>query len=224
MAPLNIEVTGKSLIHRTAERGHLKADVSSTGKSQEIVSDNVTQTCNKLRSMFHDLAPKTAEGLATADAPVTQFSMSAFSTSSYVPRDKDNNELEREYTARTTFTTIFRDFAKLGEITSQLFRMPYVAVGDTEWKLTPDTIESLGSESRKAAMQDAIRKARDYAEVLGREPVAVEVKDSGSYSHGRTMQTARRSRGNEKTQVDGLTLEPEDVSLKTEIHVRFQAD
>lgn len=222
--PLIISVIGESTINRVAERGVLKAVVKSTGDSQSTVSESVTKTCNQLREMLLELAPKNAQGLAPAVAPVTQFSMSDFATNSYAPRDKDGKELAREYTARTNFEAIFRDFAKLGEMTSVLFRMPHVEVYNTEWRLTPATISSLGSESRKAAMEDAIRKAQDYAAVLARTPVAIEVTDTGSRSYVGASQELGRSRsGTSKNQVDGMTLEPEDVRYNTTIDVKFQA-
>ncbi|KAL8984053.1 MAG: hypothetical protein Q9177_004806 [Variospora cf. flavescens] len=224
--PLTISVTGESTINRVAERGVLKAAVKSTGLSQENVSSDVTNTCNRLRDILLKLAPKSADGLAPPDAPVTQFSMSGFATHSYVKRDKDGNECEREFSASTNFEAIFRDFAKLGELTSTLFRMPHVEVYGTEWRLTSATIKSLGSESRKAAMEDAIQKARDYAGVLGRNPVAVDVTEGSAVSTARTKQGATRSHYYDtwKTQVDGMTLEPEDVSYKTKIDVKFQAE
>lgn len=226
MTPLVIHVIGQSSISRVAERAKLSISVSSTEKTQALVSEQVTSTSNELREIFENLAPKNAEGLATDDAPVTQFSMGAFSTSSCVPRDKQGNELDREYTASSKFTAIFRDFSKLGEITSALFRMPHVEVDNTQWHLTQATMESLGSQSRKAAMQDAIQKAKDYADVVGKSPVAVEIKDDGSQSYGRTKQTARRARSDTsgfQAIAGPLTIEPEDVELRASIEVKFEA-
>lgn len=166
MAPLTIEVGGDSRITRAAERSVLHIRVSSTSKSQNDASQDVTYVCNKLRENFYNLSPKTTDGPTAPDAPVTQFTMSAFTTNSHVPRNDDGDEHAREFTASTRFTAIFRDFEKLGEITSSLFSMPHVEIECTEWRLTESTIQSLGSESRKAAMRDAIRKAKDYGEVL----------------------------------------------------------
>lgn len=148
--------------------------------------------------------------------------MSAFSTSSHVPSDKEGKKLDRLYTAKATFTLIFRDFVKLGETISMLFRMPHVDVGNTAWRLTSATTKSLGSESRKAAMEDAIRKAKDYAEVFGRVAVPIEVKDSGS--RGYSQELGRTRSESSKNQIDGLILEPEDVSVSSEIDVKLQAD
>lgn len=64
--------------------------------------------------------------------------------------------------------------------------------------------------------------------MLRRHAVAVEVKDSGYRLSGRTMQTSSRRPGvidelKSKDQVDGLTVEPEEVELSTTIDVKFQA-
>ncbi|KAL8833021.1 MAG: hypothetical protein Q9170_004567 [Blastenia crenularia] len=223
--PLIISVMGESTINRTAERGVLSATVKSSSSSQDSVSDNVTKTCNQIRDTLVKLASKNKEGFASADAPVTLFTIGGVTTSSYIPRDKDNKELPREFTATTSVTAIFRDFTKLGEVTSSLLRMPYVEVAKTQWRLTDATLESLGSESRKMAMQDAIKKAGDYASVLGRTPVAIEVSDSGARYYGGASQELAHTRGGTSgSQIEGMTLEPEDVKVMTGIDVKFQAN
>lgn len=226
MAPLQIDVYGSSSVSRVAERAHLIVEVSSKGLSQEKVSEEVMTTSNTLRQRFQELSPKNTDGLTTNEASITQFSMTSFSTNSHLPKDKEGKELKREYNASTTFHIIFRNFEKLGEVATGLSRTPRVAIRSTQWRLTDATVESLGSESRQAAMRDAIHKAKDYADVLGRDVVAIEVSDTGARSHGRTMQGAGRSRGTMvNTQgVDGLSIEPEDVELSTSINVKFQAD
>ena len=75
-------------------------------------------------------------------------------------------------------------------------------------------------------MQDAMRKANDYAEVLGRSLVAIEVKDEVlNQPYGITCQLLQRSRGEVgKDQLDEMILEPEDVQIRTEIDVKFQTE
>ena len=188
----------------------------------------MTITSNELRKALEKLAPKNGGGFALADAPITKFSMGSFITNSYVPKDKDGNDIERQYSASTTFTIIFRDFIKLGEATSILFRMPHVKISSTSWTLTDATRESLGSESRKAAMHDAMAKAKDYADVLGKVAVAVDVQDcsySSSYS-GPSQELGGMSRTDvqsSKVQVDGLALEPENIEIHRSMDVKFEA-
>ncbi len=228
MAPLEITLKGSSIISRHAERAILLVNVSSEGTAQEAVSEDVTSTSNKLVKIFKELAPKDEDGNATPDAPVTVFSITSSNTRSWIPsasRNNENVQLPRQFEASTDFNVIFRDFEKLSEVTSTLFKMPHTTVENTEYILTDRTKEDLGSESRKAALRDAIQKAHDYAEVIGKNVMAVEIKDQGSSSGGRTKQTARRN--NYKTSpshVDGLSVEPEDVELKSSVEVKFVAE
>lgn len=227
MAPLEITVKGSSVISRHAERAVLLVSVSSQGTSQEAVSEDVTSTSNKLVEIFKELAPRGEDGNATLDAPVTVFSITSSNTTSWIPsapRYSESVQLPRQFEASTNFNVIFRDFGKLGEVTSALFTMPHTTVENTEYILTDRTKEDLGSESRKAALIDAMQKAHDYAEVLGKNVTAVEIKDQGSSSGGRTRQAARSSNyRSSSSYVDGLSVEPEDVELKSSVEVKFIA-
>jgi len=144
LAPLIIKTTVNSSITRAAERCVFHIKVFSTGKPQKTVSNEVTQTCNKLRKTFDTLAPQNNDRFAADDAAVTQFTMGPFQTTSYVPRDDDGRGFDREYTASAKFTAIFRDFQKLGETTSLSFRMPHIQLERTEWRLTESTLWESG--------------------------------------------------------------------------------
>lgn len=223
MAPLEIRLQGNSVIARPAERAVLSVKVSSEGTSQETVSNDVTLTSNNLVKIFRELAPKDEVGNATPDAPITVFSTPSLQTRSWISTTSRNNEtvqLPRCFEASSRFKVIFRDFEKLGEISDKLFKMPHTDVTETEYILTDKTQEDLGSESRKAALRDAIQKAQDYAEVVGKNVVAVEITDQGYTAGGRTKQTARRSNYSSSPGV-GLSVEPEDVQLKSSITVKF---
>ena len=228
MASLEIRLNGTSVIARHAERAVLSVKVSSEGPSQDTVSNDVTSTSNNLAKKFKELAPQSEDGSTTADAPVTIFSMTSMRTSSWIPtisRNNENVQLPRQYQATTMFKVIFRNFNKLGEITGTLFKTPHTTIEGTEYILTDQTKEDLGSESRKAALRDAIRKAQDYADVVGKKVVAVEISEQ-SYSVGiRTKQMARRNdTGSSVSYVDGLTVEPEDVELRSSVGVKFVAE
>jgi hypothetical protein len=81
------------------------------------------------------------------------------------------------------------------------------------------------TQSRKEAILDAIQQARDYAEVVGREVVPIEItNDGGCYSvSSRTKQTARKSTGGGSARLspNGLVLEPEDVQVYLSISAKF---
>ncbi|MCJ1419989.1 hypothetical protein MMC32_006345 [Xylographa parallela] len=222
--PLEIHVTGASKVSRPAERGVLSIAVSAEGPLQATVSDAVTSTSTHLRTTFRDLAPKTAgSGAATPTAAITTFSMTALTTKTHIPQDRHGAPLPpRLYTATTSFEVVFRDFATLAAVAGTLFTTPHVSIVSTKWRLTDATLAGLASETRQMAMRDAVRKAGDLAEVVGRRVVAVEITDCGSLTAGRTLQTARVAGPPVGAQGIGtLALEPEDVELSASVKVRF---
>lgn len=198
MAPLKITQSGNSSITRQPERGALRFNVQASGPSRESVSKEVTETSNEINRLFKELSPKTETGETIAGSPVTSFSSTSLQTRSQLPTDKSGQPLPRVYHATVLLNALFQDFTKLNEIVGKLVSYPNVEIQSLEWCLTEATQKALSSESRKEAMRDAVRKANDYAEVVGREVVAVDIRDSGggvqsgmnpgqNYMHGPTM-------------------------------------
>jgi uncharacterized protein len=225
MAPLTIQLDGVSKTQWPAERCVLSITISSQDEFQANVSTEVKKTSNELQELFRQLSPKTDEGLPSPTAPVTIFSMTSLRTSTWIPKDRDGNPLAAVHEAATTFTITFRDFSKLAEVTSALFTKPFVGIDGTDWRLTDQTRERASTETRKAALRDAIRKADEYADVLGVNAVVSEITDHGSSSTGRTKQTARRAGKEMKWDgVEGLTIGPEEVEVSYSVAVKFVAD
>ena len=225
MAPLTIQLDGVSKTHWPAERCVLSITIRSQDEFQANVSNEVKKTSNELQELFRKLSPRTEEGLPSPTAPVTIFSMTSLRTSTWIPKDKNGNPLPAIYEASTTFTITFRDFAKLAEVTSELFLKPFVSIDSTDWRLTDQTRELAETQTRKAALRDAIKKADEYADVLGVRVVAREVIDLGSSSRRLTVQTARRvAREVRSDGVEGLTIEPEEVEVFQRVDVKFVAE
>lgn len=202
----------------------------SEGPHQELVSKEVGLASNQVHQIFKELSPKTEEGLATAQAPVTKFSNTLLSTRSTVPLDHDNKPLPRVYHAHSSFQAIFRNFVTLGEVVSQLATYPKIEIDKIDWHLTDETKKALGSESRNLAMYDAIQKANDYAEVVGQKVVAVHITDEGQVSHGRTLQSARTfvptaGMGYSVSPEGGpvIDLTPQDIEFRGSVEVTFEA-
>lgn len=160
------------------------------------------------------------------DASVTYWKNNTLSTGSHRPLDDKGNKLDRQYFARTTFEIKFCDFERLGSFATSLSTMPHVAISKIEWHLTEATKASLASQSRQAAVKDAVAKAKDYAAVLMRgKPEAVEVTDQDSGLFGASapgyFRTAAQGEG---SQGDVLDFEPESVELNCSVTVKFVAD
>lgn len=165
--------------------------VKSDGPQHETVSKNVTTKSNDLNQLFKELSPKNENGFATVDAPVTTFSSTLLRTWSRLTTSDKNRPLDRVYFATSSFEIIFCDFNKLSEIAGKLVAHPNVEIDSIDWRLTDDTKKALGSESRKLALRDAIGKANDYVNVIGREVVAVEITDEETVSNIRAKQVYR---------------------------------
>lgn len=241
---LKIHVNGSASVFRTAERGVLHIEISSTTTSQAEASSNVSSTTENLTNTFRRFAQKTEDGLYPhASAGITAFSASAPETSTFIPRAKNGRELKtapKEYTATTTAEVVFRDLELLGRLANELSAMENVSITQTEWRLTDATHASICREARVNAMKDAVQKAEDYAGVVGREVVAVKVDDGpANVAHsGRMMQMARRraplaqapnqaytssatARTDQGVTIDGPALEPSTITVSARVDVKF---
>ncbi|KAJ5470547.1 hypothetical protein N7530_007904 [Penicillium desertorum] len=164
MAPLKIVLDGNSSTTHQPERAALSFIIKANGKNRESVSKEVTETSNEINRFFRDLCPKTETGETVQGSPVTSFSSTSLRTWSHVP-NKSGKALPSVYHATLSLNALFQDFTKLSEVS-------------LDWCLTEATQQALSSQSREEAMRDAVRKANDYARVIGREVVAVEIRES----------------------------------------------
>lgn len=228
MAPLSISVNGVSVVEHAPERGVLQVAVRTEGSDQGTVSKEVTTTSNEVNQFFTNLSPKTETGTTAIDAPVTTFSSTRIRTWSVVPRDNKNKPLDRVYHASSSFAITFRDFTKMSEVVGKLVAIPMVEIESIDWRLTDETQKALGSQSRKEAMRDAINKAKDFADVIGREVVAVKVADGGSGAYGAIHQHRSRvvraaSAAFENEDSDALDLTPQRIRYTGSVNVDFEA-
>jgi len=220
---LTIVVQGTSSITRTAERAIVSIQVSTEGKDQESVSKQAMTTAKQLQTLFTELSPKTELGEPTAAAAVIAWSMGALYTSSYTPRNHNGAELDRKYSANTSFELEFRDSTQLSSVTTQLLAIPNVSIYNTTWRLMEKTKKSLGSQSRKEAVHEALAKAKDFAEAAGYRSVKpFEITDGYSGEEYRSeVPAGKMVGGNEDT---ALSFVPEEIQLRSSVTVKFSAE
>ncbi|KAF7919066.1 uncharacterized protein EAE97_011782 [Botrytis byssoidea] len=220
--PLEIHIQGTSQVQLPAERGNLVVAVTSEGTSQTSVFEAVTQASNNLQALFKQLSTKPQHSsnspeAASQEPPVTIYSMANLRTRSWQPPDYDSNgePWARVHEASSHF-----------EVTS-IFIMPNAEIRSAAWSLTEETKKAAGILWREQAIKDAISKADDYARVLGREVAAAEVRDNGTNlkavkRKGYAAMVPRRGVGaDQRTLVDGLALEPQNVEIIEKVHVGF---
>lgn len=107
--------------------------------------------------------------------------------------------------------------------------MNFVRINNISWRLTDSTKEALGSQSRIAAVEDALMKGKDFAKPLGEKvPRAVEVTEQGftttTASHMRARKIMRTDTRVSDPRTDGMEFEPEDVHLSATVNVKFVVD
>ncbi len=251
--PLEIFVDGKGSSFRTAERGYLRLRIESTSTDQAKAFADVEGSVTTMTSVFRALAVKTTDGRPHPDAAVTAFTVTPIGTVSQLQRDKNYRtrpELPKEHTVSASADIIFRDMAKLAEVSSDLAQMRHVSTTNTEWRLTDATRAELEREARVKAIADAVQKAQDYAGVVGRQVVAVEIRDQpqvpsfGPYAlrngHVQMMQQQamvqqqqQQQMAQQAAQVQGqaqvsstamseaLTLEPKTITVMAFVSAKF---
>ncbi|MEV6926346.1 SIMPL domain-containing protein [Dactylosporangium sp. NPDC051485] len=94
------------------------------------------------------------------------------------PEAGKRGERVSAYHGSVSTTVVVTDFAALGEMMLAAAAQDQTRVNGPDWSLRPDS--PVHAESRRAAVADAIARAREYAAALGAEVVElVELADPG---------------------------------------------
>ncbi|EER39570.1 conserved hypothetical protein [Histoplasma capsulatum var. duboisii H88] len=226
MPALEINVSGECRLNRPAERACLSVRVAAESSSQDEAAQNATRAVNTLHEKFRALSPRTGDSHATSDAPITTFNIGSITTSSRIPTDINNIPTgPRQFSAFASLSAVFRDFAKLGQIASQLFMMPFVEVQSIDWRLTNATSAELNKEARSKALLNAIEKATLYSQVVARQVSVVEICDQGGTFPGSSSQPVRRYTMARAAYADSgaeaLELEPQEIAVTASITAKF---
>jgi uncharacterized protein YggE len=134
------------------------------------------------------------------------------------PEIKGSGERVRAYSGSVSTTVTFSDFSQLGEVVLALADQEQATVQGPFWSLRPDS--TAYAEARRAAIADALARAREYADALGARLVRlVELTDPGLAGNNppQPMTFAMRAAGDEPA----LELEPQRQHVSAEIEARF---
>lgn len=241
MAPqLTIHVDGKGSVFRTAERAYVHLSISSTSTDQSKAFHDAQSTVAQLTSTFRKLATKTEDGRPHPSAGITAFTVAPLNTTSAYQRDKNHRELRnlpREHTVHASAELVFRNMTQLADMSNELATMPLVSINETEWRITEPTRAEIEREARLNAIRDAVQKAEDYAGVVGRQVVAVEITDVPApysyYGGTRVRQSAMMPQQMPQMAAhpaaaaaaavtsDGPALEPKTITVSASVNVKF---
>jgi uncharacterized protein YggE len=139
------------------------------------------------------------------------------------PETKRSGEKVTGYAGRVTTTVRVTDFAVLGELMLRLADQELTSVGGPWWELRPDS--PVYREARRAAIDEAVARAREYAAALGaRVTRLVELTDAGLGGGVTFVERGMVPRGYAGS-VDGgapqLDLEPQRQQVRASVEARF---
>lgn len=139
------------------------------------------------------------------------------------PEGKRRGESVAAYAGTLSTTVTVRDFGVLGELVLALADQDQTILGGPWWALRPDS--PVYAEARRDAIDEAIARARTYAEKLGsRLTRLVELADDGVEGfggHAQTFGIAAAGRGGSSGYGD-LQLDPQRQTVTARIVARFQ--
>ena len=120
------------------------------------------------------------------------------------------------YVGRVATAVTVTDFAALGEMLLRLATLSQVAVSGPWWQLRPAS--TAGADVRRAAIDDALARAREYAAAVGaRIDRLIEIADEGTGA-GPVMYAARGMA--EDAAAGGLALDPQQQTVRASVVVR----
>lgn len=225
-SPITITVTGTSTIRRIADCAVMYVSISSEGPQQAQVAEDVRKTSKLVQELCQGLA-------GDQGAAAVSYTTGGLSTGSFQPWSQDaEKELPRRYTANSSVDLTFNEFSKMGSMASTLSQIEFVSISSLDWRLKDKTRASLGSQSRRNAVRDAIVKAGDYAAAAGKEKVSpVEITDGASATDLEPTGVLRMSRAMRHGEgaagdIDRgeMSFTPESVTIETSVVVKFLAE
>jgi len=179
--------------------------VSARDKDRQTTLTRLTERAATLRSALDDY-PEAIERRETSGVQVR-------------PELKRGGERISAYAGSVTTTVAVTDFAVLGELLLRLANQEQTAVSGPWWQLRPGS--RAGAEVRRAAIADALGRAREYAEAVGAEvDRLVEILDEGAGGGGaRPMMRMAAFGGAQEADLE-LEVDPQQQTVQAAVIVR----
>jgi len=201
-----VVVRGEALREVPPEVVVFSVTVLARDKDRQVVLTRLTDRAAELRSALDDY-PDAIERRETSGVQVR-------------PELKRGSERVTAYTGSVSTTVTVTDFAVLGELLLRLANQGQTSVSGPWWQLRPGS--RAGVEVRRAAIDDALSRAREYAEAVGaRVDRLVEILDEGTGGGGHPMMRALgfggESAGGAELELD---LDPQQQTVQASVVVR----
>jgi uncharacterized protein len=199
-----ISVRGEAVREVPPELAVVSVTVSARDRDRQATLTRLTERAAELRTALDDF-PDAIERRETSAVQVS-------------PELKRRGERVSAYTGRVTTTVTVTDFTVLGELLLRLANQEQTAVAGPWWQLRPGS--RAGAEVRRAAIADALTRAREYAEAVGaRVDHLVEIIDEGAGGAQPVMRMSAMAAGGPETDL-ALDLDPQQQTLSAAVIVR----
>lgn len=218
--PTEITVRGTFNAFQPPERATVHATIAFEGPEMEPVYDWVVRDLEAVKASITPL--KTGD-----DGPVTWWSAEQLRTWSNRPWNKDGVQLPLVHHASVGVEVKFRDFASLSRwvgnhtVNTNGFRVSHI-----EWTLTSKRRKELQRQARTRAVEDAVVKAKEYAEALGLGVIRpLAIADAGMLSPNLRPEIGAGPAYMRAGAVDGgapdVELVPQDIEVSAAVDARF---
>lgn len=219
-----MEITVQAYHEETVrpEIGRLHAAVMAEAHDKDEVLRKVTATVSALSA-----ALKTLQG--GDPAAVTEVVVRPITTSSWRPSNRGKLQ-PAQYTARCTLRADFVDVAALADFAAAHGTMDGLNLQHVEWRLTEATRRDIEAACVTKAVIAARERALIMARAAGETDVrCLEVTDPGLLGdHSREMADigfakggAMMMRAGGAVEMEGIEIQPDDLTLAATVHARF---
>lgn len=212
---ITLAVHGDATIHHPAERGTVRAVLSFDGIDREPIVRATTALHERITA---------AAAAHQQSGAATWWSADRVAFSAY--KEWTKNVPKQRFRAGATVEVKFRDFAALSAWVTELGETDGVAAHVT-WALTEVTRVDLERRVRIDAVQEALRRATDYAASLERPaPRLVAVYEPGlrpgtGSGGGPDGMSSRMMMAGAPTGEQSIELKPEDIAVSASVTADF---
>lgn len=222
--PTELTVRGSYVAYQRPERGTVRVNLGFEGPQMQPVYDRVVRDLEAVKNSVAVLHNPER-------GPVTWWSTNHVRTWAHRPWNKDGKQLPLVHHASVGVEVKFLDFAALSRwVGHHVAHTEGFSLEGVRWTLTEAHRKELEHAVRTKAVQDAARRAQEYADALGLGPVRpVAVADAGMLGEGLHPTSGG---GTEYVRMAGgahdagaeLQLAPEDIEVAATVDARFVAD
>jgi uncharacterized protein YggE len=225
--PTVITVQGSHSEWFAAERGTVQVSIAFDGPDRAPAFEKATRAAAGVTDAL--------AGMLDADAgPVTRWSSDQVRVWSERPWNQQGKQLAPVFHAVIGVSARFSDFDALAGWVEKIATSEGVSVSSITWDLTDDKRKTVTDDVRRAAVADALGKARVYASAVGLgEPAAVAIADVGMLSDQgpspvagggfERMAFKAQSAPMAMDAGGGLSFTPEKIEVSAGVDVRFSA-